>query len=499
MKKYFNFFVFFCCLAMLCVSCEKETESAEPPGDAPSGDFEGDSYFILNGETINFSLTDSYSYTPKSLIADNYNLLTVHIDPDYSFGIEGVNYENDTEYKFYVDELSLDNYLKIYITDNSTKKYITSYLKTLPTGLDQLIYVNKSNPPEYGVYYSAYNNYIFKINSEGDYLYFKYVYQCNNFNRTEVGDNVYYSYLEYIYDSNNTALSGVGYSQKQAVIMDANYQEIDRLTGLVGVDGLVNDGIPLDNHQFEMLDLGHYLVTTYQGETVYNIPDEVPHYEDGLRLAAAVVQEIKDGEAIFSWRSTDYPQFYAYNNYVDFETYTSRYKDYMHVNSATLDTDGNILMSFRGICSVVKLDRAGGTGDVVWILGGEGDQFGLTDAQTFLGQHDIKVTGDCEFTIFNNNYYRDTKGVEDGSGIMKFRLNEDDMSVEYYDHYHKAGVYATAEGSALELDNDHYVLGWGQTDVTTYLFSEESKDGTVHFGYGNESTLSIYKAHKYDE
>ena len=43
------------------------------------------------------------------------------------------------------------------------------------------------------------------------------------------------------------------------------------------------------------------------------------------------------------------------------------------------------MCSFRNIDSILKIER--GTGKILWILGGKGDHFGLTEEQKFSRQH----------------------------------------------------------------------------------------------------------------
>ncbi len=471
-------------------SCESEDVYQEEEDEEVTGGI-GANYIAINGETFDMSISESKTITPQTLNADSYNTLDVNINVNYTVYINGMPYENGTDHKLYVGQLDPDNVLNCSIVNNTTDTFVASYINTYPDDFELGPVCNYGAEP--GFYYSAFDDYIFKLNTNGELIYYKYVLGGSYFNRAEIDGEVYYSYLESMTNSSTPKLDGISYSHKQAVIMDQNYQEVDRLKSVIS-NGVIAYGTPLDNHQFEVLGENHYLITAFIGETVTNIPDEVAHNSEGTNVVAAVIQEIKDGELVFQWKSTDFTDLYALSTSSDFTS--GEYVDYMHVNSVEIDpSDNNLLISFKALSSIFKVDRQ--SGDIIWIFGGEGDMFNLSDEQKFLGQHDIRVTGPSEFTIFNNNYYGSTSGA--ASGVMKFTLNEENLSVEQFESYYKSGVVVYSEGSAQELGTGHYLVGWGRTTKETFLFSEENLiTGEVYFSVGLESSFSVYNVFKYD-
>lgn len=166
------------------------------------------------------------------------------------------------------------------------------------------------------------------------------------------------------------------------VILDENYNEIYRVT--LKDNGKVKKESGVENHDFIMIDDGHYIVSSYDLRIVDNVSEDIESAGSSTKVIASVLQEIKDGEVIWQWDSTDYPQLYNLSVEGNNFTNSSVWQDYVDFNSITIDEkDNNLVCSFRNLDSVIKLDR--NTGDILWILGGNGDQFGLGDEQKFRG------------------------------------------------------------------------------------------------------------------
>lgn len=472
----------------------------EMPEDEPEDDFvySGVNYIKLNYDSLSVSLTSNVTYTPTQLAADHFNYLDVSIDPQYTVYINGEEYKNGLKQKFYVDEISSDAKILItYVNNESGSTTATTTINTLPSGITTGPVV--TNNPDPGYYYSAYGTYIFKMDTQGSLVFYKYVSGGSYFNRVEIDGVVYYSYLST--SSSSISSSGTGYAHKKAVIMNDDYEEIDTVECVIGNDD-VQTGMPLENHQFNVLGEKHYLVGAYVPLTVKNIPSSVSSSSSGTKVLAAFVQEIKDGVVEFEWLSTDYEELYAYNtsaNYTSYSANSNSYLDYIHINSSVIDPyDGNVMMSFRAISTILKVNKS--TGEIMWRLCGAGDDFNLTSDQTFVGQHDIKITGEGEFTIFNNGATSPYGSSSLNSSAMKFNLDEVNLKVNSYERYNKSGTLTYAEGSAQELATGRYVMGWGRTSSSTYLFSEEDfLTGETLFGWGWGSSDSVYKAFKYDK
>ena len=99
--------------------------------------------------------------------------------------------------------------------------------------------------------------YMMKISNDGKVLYYK---KDNNnpffdFKNHNINVKVRYSYLEV-----NRSIPTVGlfYELGDIVILDENYNEIDRVT--LKDNGEVKSNSGVENHDFIMIDDGHYIV-----------------------------------------------------------------------------------------------------------------------------------------------------------------------------------------------------------------------------------------------
>ncbi len=411
-------------------------------------------------------------YDAVQLTTERETQVTVGDFSGCTVAINGQTVEPNETISIKLERLySLDS-IEIYAKNTATQAETRNYIRTLPESFYQVSVL--SNNPDEGYYYMNLKNYICKVSTDGNIVYYKYVgdlmYGATNtgldFKRTVVDGKVYYSYLV-VHDpvDSPNLRDGCGW-RCYAIVMDENYNEIDRVYVLTDEDG---KSTTLESHQFTILGEKHYLLSAYVGKRVTNIPDDVPHSELGARVTASVIQEIDNGQVIWEWDSTDHPELYAMstegNDYFN-EEY--QWSDYVHFNAITIDPkDNNFLCSFRNLDAVLKLDRQ--TGEILWVLGGSGDQFGLTEEQLFSKQHDIRPTSDGGYTLFNNGNIDNQSGQ---TSIMKFYLDEVNKKVIKFEEYQVEKSFSAWMGSAQELSAGHYLIGWGHSLSRNAVFSE---------------------------
>lgn len=102
-------------------------------------------------------------------------------------------------------------------------------------------------------------------------------------------------------------------------------------------------------------------------------------------------------QLLFQWNSNDHihPSM-AYDQY----GYNATDFDYCHGNAIEEDLDGNLLLSFRHLNAVYKINRQ--TGDIMWSLGGKNSSFLFPNDGGFSGQHDVRVLPNGHITLFDN-------------------------------------------------------------------------------------------------
>lgn len=421
-------------------------------------------------------------------------------------------YINDTEIlpcgsvSIELSSMSLNDKISLRIVDEKSGAERVNYINTIPPSFNNMQII--SNNPEAGYYYFNLDGYVYKMSTDGNLVYWRMAGGAdaslggNDFKRTEVDGKVYYSFLwggdstEYPY------LSGVKYGRMQAIVLDENYQLADHIQFMLPSDK-IGANCRMANVQFTVLGDHHYLLTAYIGKNVDNIPSSVSHTEQGVRITAAIVQEIKDGQLVFEWDSADYPELYALNPAADYHNKSDYWTDYIHLNSVVVDpADNNFVFSLSNANTIIKIDRT--NGKILWKLGGSADEFGLTEEQKFSHQNDVRITSDGAITMFNNGVPAETVD-ENGqaafgqSGIIKLNIDEANKTLVSFEEYACDEAYSPDMGSAQEISDGIYVVGWGERYTATPLFSEvDFKNGKTLFAlvrpnYNGSNLYRVYK------
>ena len=175
-------------------------------------------------------------------------------------------------------------------------------------------------------------------------------------------------------------------------------------------------------------------------------------------MAVLYIQEIKDGEVLWEFCSTDYEQFYYESNSVTWSASLDVCYDYMHFNSMSFDTDGNLLVSCRHLDAIIKISTEDGS--LIWQLGGEYDDFGLTDDQLFSYQHSIILTEDGEYMIFDNANTAVNAGDAESSSVIRLSVDEESMTVTSFVRYTVLDYFSNYMGAIRELDGENAVYLW---------------------------------------
>ena len=352
---------------------------------------------------------------------------------------------------------------------------VDAQIPLLPKGCPNYEVTGKSKTPgEYCV--TANGNkgaYMLRMDEEGKIkAYIKEPYPVADFKKSVVDGETRYSYF---------ATEEGSQDKYFLVLLDEKLQEIDRLD-------YEKDGkkLALDTHQSLWLEDGSILMSATRRAKVTDMPKEIK--EDGhMDVEEALVREMKDGKVLWEFRSTDYPQLYTMYNPVGVERppTSEYYSNYMHFNSFAVDpSDGNLLVSFRNISAVVKLSRKDGS--LMWILGGKGDEFGLTEEQKFLCQHSVTTDGKTIMLYDNQSTVGDAR-------LATFELDEENRSVSQYQAY-DLDVTTSSYGSAQKVKGDTVLLDYGQGGREKKMAIEE-KDlatGTVDFGIDFPRTDADY-------
>ncbi len=145
----------------------------------------------------------------------------------------------------------------------------------------------------------------------------------------------------------------------------------------------------------------------------------------------------------------------------------SQANDWTHGNSIQLTPDGDILYSARHQDWVFKIDyqNGGGTGNIVWRLGLDGNfQFLSNDPYPwFSHQHDANLDANGIVTVFDNGNVRQAADPSSHSRGQAIQLDEVHMTATLLVNA-DLGDFSTALGSAQMLPDGNYHFHLG--DIT---------------------------------
>ena len=247
------------------------------------------------------------------------------------------------------------------------------------------------------------------------------------------------------------------------ILMDNKYNEIDTFT--------VGNGYYTDHHDFRLLDNGHALMICRDYQQL-DLTDSIPDGGSNVTVIGNHIQELDaEKNVVFEWRSWDH---LTIADAVHENLYTGVI-DYAHINSVSLDFDGNILISCRNLSQCIKIDRE--TGEIIWRLGGVKNDFDfINDPDQNSYQHMFRAVPGIpnNYTLFDNGNYHEprySRGVE-------YSLDTVSMTAEMVWQYRGTPDFAADWlGGTMRLPNGNTIINWGNTPNP--LASEVTPDGTL--------------------
>lgn len=326
---------------------------------------------------------------------------------------------------------------------------------------DSIINVESSTPAPGDIFVAPFtyqdetSGNIMILNSAGNLITDKKVdAEALDFRKWTINNTVYYSYYEH--DPDAYHIPETGYVPGDLVLLDENLDEIKRLRLLPYNGRTPDDPDVLDSHEFVMIDEEHYIVLAYYEMEVDNIPDSLNPAEN-CRVVAPIIQEVQNGEVIFEWNGTNYPEFYGVSAVDNDFSDAGHVNDYMHINSVFIDPrDNNLICSFRNTDQVLKIHRT--TGDIIWRLGGNNSDFPMTNEMYFYRQHHATLINNNQTLMLFDNGSHDDRAY---SRIIEFDLDENSKEILAFRSLDLPdNLFAEFMGSVQKI-GDHYFIGCG--------------------------------------
>lgn len=216
------------------------------------------------------------------------------------------------------------------------------------------------------------------------------------------------------------------------------------------------NGYQADLHEFFLTPQGTAYLTSYgldrtdlssfggekDGEYMYGVAQEI---------------DLETGKVLFQWRSDEHVSLE--DSYTTPKEFSTGPWDYFHINSISLDGNGDLLISSRNTWAVYKVSRS--TGEVLWRMGGKQSDFAIAPNAEFAWQHDVQLQPDGSVTMFDNG--AGLVITQTQSRALVLSLDTTTRRVELVQqYYHPDGVMlADALGSVQLLAGGQTFVCWG--------------------------------------
>jgi hypothetical protein len=178
--------------------------------------------------------------------------------------------------------------------------------------------------------------------------------------------------------------------------------------------------------------------------------------DPAAQVTATVVQHVAlDGTVLFEWNAFDHFQITD----LPASDRTGPSVNFTHGNGIDLDTDGNLLLSFRSLSEVTKVNIS--NGQVMWRLGGLANQFTFINntKAAFDRQHGVRQAGVGIIQMLDN-------GLGAPSRYVTFEIDATaHTATMLHEFIESPTTYAPVGGGTQHFTNGHSVVTFGQAGV----------------------------------
>jgi Arylsulfotransferase (ASST) len=269
----------------------------------------------------------------------------------------------------------------------------------------------------------------------------------------------------------------LGFGQGEDIVMNSNYQEVATIKG--------GNGLQADLHDFQIAPDQVAYITAYS--PIRCDLSSVGGPRNGVILDTAVLEiDIKTGLVRWEWHSLDHV------GVGESETSApqTRAWDWFHLNAIDPQPDGNIFISARNTWAGYQVE--GGSGKILWRLGGLKSSFKMGPGTTTAWQHDGRVLPDGDVTIFDDG---SNPPVHSQSRAVRIALDFKTHAARLRSAYTHPSppLLAASQGNMQTLPDGNTVVGYGGVPQ----ISEYANDGSLLFDARLSFDLIFYRGFRF--
>lgn len=381
---------------------------------------------------------DGKLYSTGWLTTEYDTTFTVGDFEGYEVTINGQPIQSGESISIPIPQIERDVFITVVFRNIMTDEERQTLISTLPLDFPDLNVLQYETVGKDSLCFTA-GNFLVKVKPDGSICYYRGSRGAIDFQQYQINDTIRYSFLE---NTGEYIAGDERFPAYKAVLMNEQYELLEIIEKVDTKSGLM----PLTKYGFQYLADGDYVLASVIPQTVFNIPQDIPHNTAGVRLMSVWMSRVTHGETQWSWNGAENSAlFYELRGTPDLFNRENIYEDYFRLSDLER-VNGRLACSFRGLDSIIMLDLKNGQ-EVNQIEIGESDIIGelahlfQTDTNSLL----------CFF---------------DGQTPQLFAIDSQD--IEQID----IGIQATAcdGGSVVEKDGKYY-CAWGNTEGKGALLS----------------------------
>ncbi len=277
----------------------------------------------------------------------------------------------------------------------------------------------------------------------------------------------------------------LGFGQGEDIVMNSHYQTVARIPG--------GNGLKADLHDFQITGNGIAYITAFNPIRCDLSPVKGVH--NGAIIDTAVQEiDMHTGLVRWEWHSLDHVGVQESET----ETPSSATPwDWFHINSIDPQDDGDILISARSTWAGYQLQ--GGTGKILWRLGGLKSSFKMGPGTETAWQHDGRMLANGDITFFDDGsnppIHSQSRAIQIA---LDFRTHEAHL-VSTYTHP-SPPLLAASQGNMQTLVSGNAVVGYGAVPQITEFAGNDSAgsgSGSLLFDAHLPLEETFYRAFRY--
>jgi hypothetical protein len=270
----------------------------------------------------------------------------------------------------------------------------------------------------------------------------------------------------------------LGFGQGEDVVMNSAYRTVATVKA--------GNGLKADLHEFQIAPHDVAYITAYN--PVRCNLTSVNGSKDGTIIDTAIQEiDMRTGLVRWEWHSVDHVA--ASESEVETPSGSTPW-DWFHLNSIDPQPDGDLFISARSTWAGYQLE--GGSGRILWRLGGLKSSFKMGPGTKTAWQHDGRVLADGDVTFFDDGSNPPIHSQSRGLVISLDLATHEARLLSDYEH-RSPPLLAPSQGNMQTLAGGDVVVGYGGVPA----ISEYAPGGALLFDAHMPYDMAFYRAYRY--